>query len=624
MFDAITGRQVGIIENGVVKSMTTGAAIATISNGSGGSVDLSFITAGAEDILAGKVGSNSNGNPVNGTLPIAASPTVSGNVVTVNKGYQAEQKKVTVGTAKGAETITPGTADKTIAAGTYLTGVQTVKGDASLIPENIAEGIEIFGVAGTFIGGNSMEFYKCAAVSGLEDAYLVSGAGTEAVNGNYLKTGQTYSGQDIWKHETADYYMFFDNVNAYPNRWIIADNCPPNSFTTLYALIVTTDNPAQPGWSYSQGLREPPTVSKTQIRTGEDTWSGYKAVLADGVYSFEETVTEGLSYTSVTPKIGKTYSADALVEAYFPQTNSIVDQHTVYAVSGGSGMTELVSGTALTNSGGTVIAEGAFDFAASGSVLDFAIADDAKWHMADFTMEVVCTPCQPSFSYPTVLATGDNWENNAMMLRFGNQGNRSIGYFWTGIGDPVTQGGDITYSNSEFYHMAICRLGNRITIYANGTAVATATRDQVWNAASDNIIRLGALDLGSAKYVGKVRWARISNIARYTADFDASDLINGNTPDSPDNGNDTPSDKTYLYTVSGAGTAEANGDYWETGDGTYTNGTCTMFFESASGDWYLGADPTAPYYYRMGGNPLGNWTVFKGTAPAPTVVEYAG
>ena len=208
-----------------------------------------------------------------------------------------------------------------------------------------------------------------------------------------------------------------------------------------------------------------------------------------------------------------------------PETHWLVDEHTVYAASGSDGMTELVSGESLTNSGGTVIADRAFDFAASESVLDFLISDDAKWHMADFTMEVVCTPCQPSFSYPTVLATGDNWENNAMMLRFGNQGNRSIGYFWTGIGDPVTQGGDITYSNSEFYHMAICRFGNQITIYANGTAVATATRDQVWNVASDNIIRLGALDKSTAKYVGKIRWARISNIARYTSDFDATPLL---------------------------------------------------------------------------------------------------
>lgn len=43
------------------------------------------------------------------------------------------------------------------------------------------------------------------------------------------------------------------------------------------------------------------------------TWSGNKAILTDGVYSFEENITEGLTYTSVIPAVGKIYSADALV-----------------------------------------------------------------------------------------------------------------------------------------------------------------------------------------------------------------------------------------------------------------------------------------------------------------------
>lgn len=44
------------------------------------------------------------------------------------------------------------------------------------------------------------------------------------------------------------------------------------------------------------------------------TWSGYKAVLTDGVYSFEKTVTEGLSYgTAFTPEVGKVYNGDATV-----------------------------------------------------------------------------------------------------------------------------------------------------------------------------------------------------------------------------------------------------------------------------------------------------------------------
>lgn len=48
-----------------------------------------------------------------------------------------------------AQTITPGTSNKTLTAGTYLRGAQTILGDADLTPENIKNGVDIFGVMGT-------------------------------------------------------------------------------------------------------------------------------------------------------------------------------------------------------------------------------------------------------------------------------------------------------------------------------------------------------------------------------------------------------------------------------------------------------------------------------------------
>ena len=55
---------------------------------------------------------------------------------------------------QGAKTVTPGTTNQTaVASGRYTTGAVTVKGDANLKAENIAEGVSIFGVQGTFAGG---------------------------------------------------------------------------------------------------------------------------------------------------------------------------------------------------------------------------------------------------------------------------------------------------------------------------------------------------------------------------------------------------------------------------------------------------------------------------------------
>jgi hypothetical protein len=55
-----------------------------------------------------------------------------------------------------AQTIMPGATDKTIEAGKYLTGIQTIKGDVNLIADNIAKDIAIFGVVGTHQGGEDV------------------------------------------------------------------------------------------------------------------------------------------------------------------------------------------------------------------------------------------------------------------------------------------------------------------------------------------------------------------------------------------------------------------------------------------------------------------------------------
>ena len=58
-------------------------------------------------------------------------------------GYTEQQL-----TTQAAQTITPTTTNQTIASGKYLTGAQTILGDANLVPESIVENVTIFGVTG--------------------------------------------------------------------------------------------------------------------------------------------------------------------------------------------------------------------------------------------------------------------------------------------------------------------------------------------------------------------------------------------------------------------------------------------------------------------------------------------
>lgn len=62
-------------------------------------------------------------------------------------------------TTQAAQTITPGTSDKTIASGRYLTGTQTIKGDSNLVAENIKQGVSIFGVSGSFEGNADPQIF---------------------------------------------------------------------------------------------------------------------------------------------------------------------------------------------------------------------------------------------------------------------------------------------------------------------------------------------------------------------------------------------------------------------------------------------------------------------------------
>ena len=104
----------------------------------------------------------SSGTYVTGDVKVSAMPTGALSVPTINTntgvvtsgvataGYLAANTTKTLQlTTKSAATITPSTSNQTIAAGQYLTGIQTIQGDSNLIPENIASGVSIFGVTGT-------------------------------------------------------------------------------------------------------------------------------------------------------------------------------------------------------------------------------------------------------------------------------------------------------------------------------------------------------------------------------------------------------------------------------------------------------------------------------------------
>lgn len=104
-------------------------------------------------------------NPNDGNSPRVevATPMIdvsAGGLITATteqeKGYVSGGTKSATQqlTTQGAKTVTPTTTNQTaVASGRYTTGDVVVSGDANLVPENIAEGVSIFGVQGTHSGG---------------------------------------------------------------------------------------------------------------------------------------------------------------------------------------------------------------------------------------------------------------------------------------------------------------------------------------------------------------------------------------------------------------------------------------------------------------------------------------
>ena len=131
-----------------------------------------FGSATAADVVSGKTFTSADGLKIAGAVP-----------------------------SKDAASYTPGTEDQIIASGTYLTGAQTVKGDANLIAGNIKKGVSIFGVAGSFDGpgggGGSGGGIQAQHITSGNETITISGTGTVKVwgyghkSGGYM--GTTYS-----------------------------------------------------------------------------------------------------------------------------------------------------------------------------------------------------------------------------------------------------------------------------------------------------------------------------------------------------------------------------------------------------------------------------------------------
>lgn len=332
---------------------------------------------------------------------VTTTPTVSAGYVSSATASTATVALTASVTTKAAATITPGTSNQTIASGTYLTGTQTISGDANLVAGNIKDGVSIFGVTGTYEGeggggssilvgtktatpaaaGSTITF---TGLSGEPTSFAIVSASNLATGASPFKvSGVVYDGTNVIGQtvtNTSNAQVTYDGTNfskSYSNGTLTVTSSSAyfqaNEYKLTYSYNGTTSDVYTSDVQVGSGatsitfteLTDEPTYFSCIFKSNFSTSSGYQRVIMvvhDGTSTYgmemDSNAKANTSHWSYTYNNGSLTISSSGTNAggYFHQPGYY---QLTYVISDGSGDTGVVTapstitGTSATVSTGT-------------------------------------------------------------------------------------------------------------------------------------------------------------------------------------------------------------------------------------------------------------------------------
>ena len=565
-------------ENLAAENIKSGTSIFGVSGsyqgsgGSGSGIDPSGVTAEASDVTVSKMFITSGGVLTSGSLAIVTqpAPTVSIDSATgeVTAAYTPSAGRVTDTSSKSGilqlpvisgGTVVPGVSSFVAASsGKYVLSDVVVAGDSNLVGSNIASGVSIFNVTGTYQGsggsggsGGAYPFaltkitqyvpYRAAfvgigsmTVSGIPAEAYDMPTGAEGANGTYTVTSDTQylTGADrVYKHTTSNYWMvgFEDTYNTGGPCWAIVDASQLGEPSVWNCVCYCSGSaPASGEWTNNTSYWSAQlTVSSSTISYPEQSMvlSGRQAEGYDPstkLWSFSSAATVYSSFQRP-PQPCFIYAATggALVGGAVGFTSEFPGYGALFALDASLGSTELIGGGSATTYGsGTVLSGGEFCFDGARG-LDYTV-DDTLNGLKDFTVEMDFTITSNATGYCGMFFNKTGWGTDAVGLQWGRYGYQPS-MFWNNYSIDNVSGGPSHpewISDGVYHHVALVRKGSMLMLFCDGVLLAYRTEITAkLHLAVQQQLSIGVQHIEQSCFPGRMKHFRVVPAAIYTEDF---------------------------------------------------------------------------------------------------------